>query len=143
MKQQVTSSWSFILQIAGNSQVTGGYFLAQQQPPPPHPPVSHGLLIHEVSRSHTKTEHTRWDSSGRVISSSKRPLPENTRHSQQISMPMLEFEPIISGGERPQTYAFDRAATGTGKINIHYTLHKYSVRNSQRTRFASLRKNGR
>ena len=24
------------------------------------------------------------------------------------------FEPTISAGERPQTYAFDRAASGTG-----------------------------
>jgi hypothetical protein len=26
----------------------------------------------------------------------------------------VEFEPTISAGERPQTYAVDRAATGTG-----------------------------
>jgi hypothetical protein len=26
------------------------------------------------------------------------------------------FEPTISAGERPQTYALDRAATGTGTI---------------------------
>jgi len=31
-------------------------FLAQQPPPPP---VGHGLLIHEVSRSHTTTHHSR------------------------------------------------------------------------------------
>ena len=29
-------------------------------------------------------------------------------------MPSVGFEPTISGGERPQTYALDRAATGTG-----------------------------
>jgi len=29
-------------------------------------------------------------------------------------MPSVEFEPTISAGERPQTYALDRAATGTG-----------------------------
>ena len=28
------------------------------------------------------------------------------------------FEPTISAGERPQTYALDRAATGTGNSNI-------------------------
>ena len=28
-------------------------------------------------------------------------------------MPPVGFEPIISPGERPQTYALDRAATGT------------------------------
>ena len=30
-------------------------------------------------------------------------------------MPPVEFEPTISADERPQTYALDRAATGTGK----------------------------
>jgi hypothetical protein len=30
--------------------------------------------------------HTRWDSSGRVISPSHRPLPDNTQHSQQTDI---------------------------------------------------------
>ena len=29
-------------------------------------------------------------------------------------MPPVGFKPTISAGERPQTYALDRAATGTG-----------------------------
>ena len=29
-------------------------------------------------------------------------------------MPPVGFEPTISAGERPKTYAVDRAATGTG-----------------------------
>jgi len=29
-------------------------------------------------------------------------------------MPLVGFEPTISVSERPQTYALDRAATGTG-----------------------------
>ena len=37
-------------------------------------------------------------------------------HSRQISMPPVGFEPTISAGERPQTYALDRAATGTDKL---------------------------
>ena len=28
------------------------------------------------------------------------------------------FEPTISAGERPKTYALDRAATGTGQILV-------------------------
>ena len=28
-------------------------------------------------------------------------------------MPLVELEPTISEGERPQTYVLDRAATGT------------------------------
>ena len=52
-------------------------FLARQ------PPVGKGLLIHEVSRLHTTTHHSRQDSSGRVISSSQRPLPDNIQQSQE------------------------------------------------------------
>ena len=33
-------------------------------------------------------------------------------------MPPVGFEPTISVGERPQTYALDRAATGTSVIII-------------------------
>ena len=37
----------------------------------------------------------------------------NTRN-RQTSMPPVGFEPTVSACERPQTYALDRAATGTG-----------------------------
>jgi hypothetical protein len=54
------------LRSAQHAEILSIYlFLAQQ------PSVSHGLLIHEVSRSHTTTHHSRQDSSGRVISSSR------------------------------------------------------------------------
>ena len=33
-------------------------------------------------------------------------------------MPRVGFEPTISAGERPKTYALDRAATGTGLRNV-------------------------
>ena len=33
-------------------------------------------------------------------------------------MPWVGFEPTISAGERPKTYALDRTATGTGIIVI-------------------------
>ena len=55
-------------------------FLAQ------HPLVGQGLIIHEVSRSHTTTHHNRKDSSGWEISPSQRPLPVNTQHSQQTDI---------------------------------------------------------
>ena len=87
------------------------------------PPVGQGLLINKVSRSHTTTHHTRWETSGRVISSSQRPLPDNIQHSRQTSMPPVRFEPTISAGERLQTYAWDRAATGTGLL-LHITYRK-------------------
>ena len=51
-----------------------------------------------------------------------------------MSMLPVAFEPTISAGERPQTYALERAATGTGnselifvqnyiELNPKYTLH--------------------
>jgi len=54
-------------------------------------------------------------------------------HNGQTSMPPVEFEPTISAGERPQTYALDRAATGTGNKmvicwgiwNIYLIIMKY------------------
>ena len=33
-------------------------------------------------------------------------------------MPQVGFKPTISAGERPQTYALERAATGTGMYTI-------------------------
>jgi hypothetical protein len=41
-------------------------------------------------------------------------LTTHNNHNRQISMLPVGFEPIISAGEQPQTYAFDCAATGTG-----------------------------
>ena len=41
-------------------------------------------------------------------------LTTHNSHNRQISMPQMGFEPTISAGERPQTFALDRAATGTG-----------------------------
>ena len=46
----------------------------------------YGAHVLDVSRSHTTTHHSRQDSSGRVISSSQRPLPDNIRHSQQTNI---------------------------------------------------------
>ena len=52
-----------------------------------HSPVAgFSLLVFEVSWPHTTTRHSRQDSSGRVISLSQRPLPDNTQHSQQTNI---------------------------------------------------------
>jgi len=40
-------------------------------------------------------------------------------------MPPVWFEPTVSAGERPQTYALDRASIGAG--TILYCLYKTSV----------------
>ena len=52
-----------------------------------HSPVAgFSLLVFEVSWSHTTTLHSRWDSSGRVMSPSQRPLPDSTQHWQQTNI---------------------------------------------------------
>ena len=43
-------------------------------------------------------------------------------------MPPVGFEHTNSAGERPQTYALDRAATGTGRSYIIFTLNFSGVR---------------
>ena len=37
-------------------------------------------------------------------------------------MPPVGFEPTISAGERPLTYALDRGATGTGTLILLVSL---------------------
>ena len=41
-------------------------------------------------------------------------LTTHNTHNRQTSMPPVGFEPTVSAGEGRQTYALDRAATGTG-----------------------------
>ena len=41
-------------------------------------------------------------------------LTTQNTHNRQTSVPPVGIEPTVSAGERPQTYALDRAATGTG-----------------------------
>jgi hypothetical protein len=50
------------------------------------PNAGYGLLIHEVFENTHTTRHSRYGSSGRVISPSQRPLPDNTQHSQQTDI---------------------------------------------------------
>ena len=43
-------------------------------------------------------------------------------------MPPVGFEPTISAGERPQTYALDRAATRTGRATVSVDYIKVKVK---------------
>ena len=45
-------------------------------------------------------------------------LISHNTHNRETSMPPVGFEPTISACEQPQTYALDRAATGTGFPDI-------------------------
>jgi hypothetical protein len=110
----VCNIWIFVSNFHSSvTRVVHCLFLARQ------PPVGQGLLIPEVPRSHTTTYHIRQDLSGRVISLAQRSLPDNTQHSQQTSMPPVVLEPTISVGERPQTYALYRSATGNGVVQCY------------------------
>jgi hypothetical protein len=51
-------------------------------------------------------------------------LTTHNTHNRQISIPPVGFEPTISASERPQTYALNRAVTGTG-----YATTKTAKRN--------------
>ena len=58
-------------------------------------------------------------------------------------MPPVGFEPTISAGEQPQTYALDRAATGTGLFSINVlflfqTSQKFSWDSAERLNFQVL-----
>ena len=39
-------------------------------------------------------------------------------------MPPVGFETTISAGERPQTYALDRAATRTGDLYLYVCVYR-------------------
>ena len=85
------------------------FFLARQ------PPVGQGLLIHEVS----KITHQDPSQSVGLLWTSDQFFAEistwkHNTHNIQTSMPSEGFEPTIPADERPQSYALDRVATGTG-----------------------------
>jgi hypothetical protein len=50
------------------------------------PPVCQGLLVIEGFAITLRHDHSRQDSSGRVISSSQRPLPANTQFSRETDI---------------------------------------------------------
>ena len=50
------------------------------------PNACQGFHILELSRSHKTTRHSTYDSPGRVISSSQRPLSYNIQHSQETGI---------------------------------------------------------
>jgi hypothetical protein len=97
--------------------------LARQPPSGPWPASSFTRFL-----DHTQTHHTRWDSSGRVISPSQRPLPDNTQHSQQTDIHASRW--AIPASDRPQTYALDGANTGLLGIKVCAVGHNSRNKNS-------------
>ena len=78
--------------------------------------VSPPRLCHWSSSLHTLCCFSSCTSSIGTASESQWCLadPKHNTQNRQTSMPLMGFEPTISPGERPKTYALDRAATGTG-----------------------------
>jgi hypothetical protein len=54
-------------------------------------------------------------------------LTTHNTYNRQTWMPPVAFEPKISAGERPQTYALDRVATGTGIIHVNRCSYKAPI----------------
>jgi len=88
------------------------------------PPVGQGLLIHEISRSHTKRRTTVGTTPLDELSARRRDLYLTTQKTYmgQTSMPPAGFEPAIPASQRLQTHVFDRVATGMG-MHCRYTLY--------------------
>ena len=75
-----------------------------------------GRLIVEVSRSHTGRNTTLGRTPLDEGSALHRELYPTTHkiHKRQTCIHSTDFEPAIPASERPQTYVFDRDATGIG-----------------------------
>jgi len=72
--------------------------------------ASSGFLDHTQRRtSLSRTPLDEWSARHRDLD-----LTTHNTHKKETSMPPVRFEPTISAGERPQTYAWDRPTTGTG-----------------------------
>ena len=89
------------------------------------PNAGHGLLILEVFYiTHNDTPQSvglLWTSD----QARRRDLYLTTHntHNRQTSVPPVRFEPTITAGERPQTHALDRTATGTStSITYKYII---------------------
>jgi hypothetical protein len=84
---------------------------AQFEPRPPRSDVS---TTHTIR--HTHPVGLLWTSDQLVPEAAT--YTAHNRHMKWTFMPSAGFEPAIPGIERPQTYAFDRRATGLGNFAV-------------------------
>jgi len=92
-----------------NKLLAASFFLELDNPSKPRPPRCASF---EITLRHTTLDRTplyEWSARRRDLYLTT----HNTHNSQNIHAP-VGFEPTISAGQRPQTHALDRAATGTG-----------------------------
>ena len=123
-------SWSAGLQVCRSTgmQAAGTHIFKLQLPESLYdfffpvalrPNARHGLLILEISRSHTTTHHNRYDYSGRGTSPSQKPLPDNTQHSQQTDIHAL-------GGIRTHDLSRWAAADRRPRPRGYWDRHPYN-----------------
>ena len=77
-------------------------------------------------------------SSGPVISSSHRPLPNKKATLRQTSMSSRGFEPTTAAGERPQVYTLYSVATGTGACSNYFEAFQSSLMPGHVIRFSTV-----
>ena len=86
------------------------------------PNAGHGLL--------TTTHHSLKDSSGRVISASQRPLPDNTQHSQETDI-------HAPGGTGTHNLSRRAAVELCIRPRSHWERHNHSLQNLKSTNWIS------
>jgi hypothetical protein len=87
------------------------------------PPHSWGFLDHtQQGATVGRTPLDEWPALRRDLY-----LTTDNTHTRQTSMPLVGFKPTISAGERPQTYALERAATETGYRYIVCKIFSISI----------------
>ena len=99
-------------------QYSSFLLLAQQHPPPQWARASSFMRFLDHTRRRTAVGRTpldEWSARRRDLC-----LTTHNTHNRQTCMLSLGFEATISAGERPQTHALDRAATGIGKCSVTY-----------------------
>jgi len=113
----------------------------RDSPPPPQsgpwPPYSRGFVDHTQRRTTVgRTPLDEW-------SARRRDLYQTTHniHNRETSIHAVGFEPTISAGERPKTYALDRATTENENDNVtgsDYSLISSNVLTSMDNSFKNL-----
>jgi len=80
--------------------------------------AGHGLLTLEVSRSHITTHLIRKDCYRRVISSSLRPLPDNTQHTiDKDPCPRQDWNPLSQQASGHNSHR--RCGHRVGHVNVY------------------------
>ena len=87
-------------------------------PTGPEPPHYRAFTITLRHTTFSRTPPDEWSARRRDFY-----LTTHNILQRQTSMPQTRFEPAIPAGERPQTYALDRAATGICRTCLRLFHH--------------------